>query len=107
MTFVAINYITCQPDFAERFEYLFSTRAGEIDKMEGFKYMEVLRPASEGKPYLIVSHWEAEEHFKAWTKSEAFLKGHRRGFEDIQKAKEEGRTPPMTSDFQTYTVIAT
>ncbi len=105
--FVAINYISCQPDYTDRFETLFQSRAGAIDKMPGFISMQVLKPqTSPDDPYLVVSQWESEENFKAWTKSEAFIEGHKRGFEDVAQARKEGRTPPMTSDFKTYNVIA-
>ncbi len=104
--FVAINYITCTPEYRERFEYLFRTRARAIDRMPGFRGMYVLRPQREGDPYLVVSHWDSEEHFRAWVQSPEFLEGHRRGFEDIREAKARGEQPPMTSDFRTYEVIA-
>lgn len=103
--FVAINYISCKEDYKPRFEELFSTRAKAIDKMPGFRNMHVLRPKDDGD-YLIVSHWDTEEEFQAWTKSEAFIEGHKRGFEDLKKAKERGEESPMTSDFKTYEVIA-
>ena len=104
--FVAINYIHCQPDYTGRFEELFGSRAHAIDAMPGFIDMQVLKPQKPGEAYLIVSHWENEEAFKTWTTSPAFIEGHKRGFEDIRKAKEEGKTPPMTSDFKVYEVIA-
>jgi heme-degrading monooxygenase HmoA len=105
--FVAINYITCNTEYIERFEYLFSTRAQAIDRIAGFRNMEVLRQNnSDENIYLIMSHWENEECFKAWTKSTEFIEGHKRGFEDIRKAKSEGKKAPMTSDFKTYTIIA-
>ncbi len=102
--FVAINYIKCEDHYRERFEQLFATRAHAIDRMPGFINMEVLKPSDQGD-YLIVSHWESEEQFKKWTSSPEFLEGHKRGFEDIRKAREEGKTPPMTSSFKTYQVI--
>ncbi len=104
--FVAVNYINCTPEYQERFETLFGSRAHAIDKMPGFIEMHVLRPEKEGDNYLIVSYWENEDAFKDWTKSEAFIEGHKRGFADIAKAKEEGRPAPMTSDFKTYEIIA-
>jgi heme-degrading monooxygenase HmoA len=105
-TFVAINYITCTPDYRERFEQLFGSRAHAIDRMPGFRHMQVLRPADAADAYLIVSHWADEAAFKAWTGSPEFLEGHKRGFDDVRKAREEGRTPPMTSSFKTYTIFA-
>lgn len=104
--FVAINYISCDSDYRNRFEELFATRAGAIDRMPGFRHMHVLRPATPDDAYLIVSYWDDEESFKAWTGSPEFIEGHKRGFEDIRKAKEEGRKPPMSSSFKTYHIIA-
>jgi heme oxygenase (mycobilin-producing) len=104
--FVAINYIHCTPEYQERFEFLFGSRVKAIDTMPGFIDMNVLKPAKEGDPYLIVSYWEDEATFKDWTKSEAFLKGHARGFEDVAKAREEGKPAPMSSVFKTYQIIA-
>lgn len=104
--FVAINYITCTPEYRERFEELFGSRAHAIDLMPGFVDMQVLRPKTDAEPYLIVSYWETEDAFKGWTRSEAFLEGHKRGFADLTQAKAEGRPMPMHSDFKTYEVIA-
>jgi heme-degrading monooxygenase HmoA len=106
MNFVAINFISCKKHYRERFEELFATRAKAIDRLPGFKYMEVLKPQEKDGDYLIISHWEGEEHFKNWTKSPEFQEGHKRGFEDIKKAKEKGEEPPMKSEFKTYTVIS-
>ena len=104
--FVAINYITCKDHYKPRFEELFGSRAHAIDRMPGFRFMEVLKPRDGGDIYLIVSHWDSEDAFKDWTKSAEFLEGHKRGFEDIKIAKEKGEEPPMKSDFKTYEVIA-
>jgi len=104
--FVAINYISCEEDYKPRFEELFGSRAKAIDTMPGFKFMEVLRPQSGEGDYLIVSHWDSEDQFKSWTSSPEFIEGHKRGFDDLKKAKEEGRKMPMTSSFKTYEVIA-
>ena len=104
--FVAINYISCSESYRERFEELFGTRAHAIDKMPGFKEMFVLRPNTEDGDYLIVSHWDSEESFSSWTKSEAFIEGHKRGFADIREAKAQGKEPPMHSRFVTYDVIS-
>jgi len=103
--FVAINYIDCQPEYRDRFEELFQSRAHVIDRMPGFKDMQVLRPQAGDGSYLIVSRWDSEDAFKSWTGSAEFLEGHKRGFEDIRKAKEAGETPPMTSTFRTYLVL--
>jgi heme-degrading monooxygenase HmoA len=103
--FVAINFIRCEDYYRSRFEELFQTRAHAIDRLPGFQKMEVLRPNGEEGEYLIVSHWDSEEQFESWTKSPEFLEGHKRGFEDLRRAKEEGREPPMKSSFRTYSVL--
>lgn len=104
--FVAVNYINCSPEYTGRFEELFGSRAKAIDTMPGFVNMHVLKPQKEGDAYLIVSYWDSEQAFKDWTKSPAFLEGHKRGFADIAQAKAEGKPAPMTSDFKTYEIIA-
>ena len=68
--------------------------------------MQVLKQHGSQGDYLIVSYWESEDNFKDWTKSHEFIEGHRRGFEDIESAKKEGKEPPMKSSFRTYKVIA-
>lgn len=104
--YVAINYITCNEDFKERFEELFGSRAHAIDTMPGFVNMHVLRPEKPGDAYLIVSYWESEQSFRDWMKSPAFTAGHQRGFEELAKAKAEGRPAPMSSDFKIYRIIS-
>lgn len=104
--FVAVNYITCQPGYAERFECLFCSRAKMIDQMPGFLGMQVLRADGSDEPYLIVSYWAEKASFNAWVGSPEFVEGHKRGFEDIRAAKEKGEEPPMSSRFVTYSVVA-
>jgi heme-degrading monooxygenase HmoA len=103
--FVAINYITCLDEYREKFESLMRTRAGAIDTMPGFQRMEVLKPVDHMHDYLIISHWDSEEYFNEWTRSSQFKEGHRRGFSDMVKAKEEGRKMPMKSSFKTYQIL--
>lgn len=103
--FVAINYIDCKPEYAERFECLFCSRARAIDRMPGFLGMHVLKCKDSDEPYLVVSYWKSEEHFQAWVGSPEFHEGHRRAFADLQAYKERGEEPPMRSQFKTYSVL--
>lgn len=105
--FVAVNTITCDPEYVPRFEELFRSRARAIDRVPGFLAMHVLKPTEPGAPYLVVSYWEQEACFTNWVGSPEFHEGHRRAFEDLRQAKEAGRTPPMKSDFATYSVLTT
>ena len=74
--------------------------------MPGFQSMQVLKPKDGESSYLIMSFWESEEAFKQWTGSPEFIEGHKRGFEDIAKARQEGKEAPMKSTFKTYEVLA-
>jgi len=105
INFVAINTITAESDYRDRFEELFKSRAHAIDRMDGFQSMHVLKPSDGEGNYLIVSYWDSEEHFKNWTGSAEFKEGHKRGFADLIKARKEGKKPPMTSGFKTYTIL--
>jgi len=109
--FVAINYISCQEHYLARFEELFKSRAGAIDRLKGFLRMEVLKPQSNDKqsepePYLVVSHWENQDCFQNWVKSPEFHEGHRRAFQDMSQAKEQGLEAPMHSKFVVYDVLS-
>ena len=104
--FVAMNRITVQPDYVERFEYLFSTRAKEVDSEQGFREAQILRPRKEGLPYIVMTYWDSEEDFNRWVETGAFMKGHTRGFGDMDKARQEGKQMPMHSDVETFEVFA-
>lgn len=106
--FVAMNRITCRAEYADRFEYLLTTRAREVDKEDGFLEAHILRPAVEkqGLTYVVMTYWDKQESFERWVKTGAFHKGHERGFADIRKAREEGKPVPMTSEMETYEVFA-
>jgi heme-degrading monooxygenase HmoA len=103
--FVAVNFISCQSDYRERFEMLFKSRAHAIERAPGFHHMLVLKPQTEGGDYLVVSYWDDQAAFDHWRKSPEFAEGHRRGFEDVKKAREAGQTPPMTSRMELYSVL--
>jgi heme-degrading monooxygenase HmoA len=105
--FVAINSIQCRPEYAGRFKDLFRSRARAIDRMPGFVSMCVLDPKIESEPYLVVSMWESEDAFKAWTTAPEFLEGHQRAFDDLRDAKAAGQELPMTSSMKTYSVLTT
>ncbi len=75
---VTCNRIPVNPKYAAAFEERFGTRANRVDEMPGFVSFQLLRPTSEGEPYIVMTYWESEAHFKAWTESPAFKEGHAR-----------------------------
>jgi heme-degrading monooxygenase HmoA len=67
--------------FIERFR----ARRGLVDGQPGFIRNMVLRPipgerfsSSEPPFHIVLTFWESEEHFRAWTESEAFKAAHSR-----------------------------
>lgn len=103
--FVAVNFISCKPEYRDRFETLFRSRAHAIERAPGFHRMLVLQPQREGGDYLVVSYWDDQAAFDRWRTSPEFAEGHRRGFEDVKRAREAGQEPPMTSRMETYAVL--
>ena len=76
--FVVMNRILVSPPFREAFEERFRSRAREVDRMPGFVRNWVLRPVDPEDPYVVLTVWETREAFEAWTRSEAFQRGHAR-----------------------------
>ena len=83
---VTCNRIPVNPEHAEAFEQRFADRSTLVDGMPGFISFQLLRPKKAGDPYIVMTFWETEAHFKAWTESEAFKEGHARS----------GSLPPET-----------
>ncbi|MBB6096904.1 heme-degrading monooxygenase HmoA [Deinobacterium chartae] len=73
-----MNRLFVNPEFHAAFEENFRHRAGAVDGMPGFVRNQVLRPAQEGQPYVVVTTWESREHFEGWVNSDAFRQGHAR-----------------------------
>ncbi len=72
------NRIYVHPDYADRFEETFRTRARLVDRMPGFVSNQLLRPVNPGDPYVVLTVWESRAHFESWVGSEAFRQGHAR-----------------------------
>lgn len=73
---VVNNRIPVHPDHAEAFETAFAKRANLVDGMAGFVSFKLLRPTNPDDPYVVMTTWESQEHFEAWTNSDAFKQGH-------------------------------
>ena len=73
---VVSNRIPVHPDHAQAFEKKFAERLGLVDKMEGFIAYRLLRPSKDETPYVVLTFWENEETFRAWTSSKEFREQH-------------------------------
>lgn len=73
--FVVANRIPVADGYEEQFEDRFSERVAKVDERPGFVRMEVLRPTGD-EPYVVLTYWESEADFEAWTDSEDFREAH-------------------------------
>ncbi len=73
---VVNNRIPVHPEHAEAFETAFAKRASLVDGMAGFVSFQLLRPTNADDPYVVMTTWESQEDFEAWTNSDAFKQGH-------------------------------
>ena len=74
--YVVANRVPVAQGWEEDFEARFRRRAGQIDKQPGFVRMEVLRPADDKSPYVVLTHWEDEQAFRNWVGSDDFKLAH-------------------------------
>jgi heme oxygenase (mycobilin-producing) len=78
MSVVKINVLQVPEGRGEVLEQRFASRAGEVDKVDGFESFELLRPTEGTDRYLVITKWRDDESFQAWMNSSAFQKGHAR-----------------------------
>ena len=74
--FVTMNRIPVRPEYRDAFEEAFRQRARLVDRAPGFLRNLVLRPKNPEDPYIVLTLWESEAAFLAWTESPAFREGH-------------------------------
>ncbi len=60
----------------QEFEKRFEGRARLVENRPGFVRLEILRPLK-GDYYIVLTHWQDEASFRAWTESEEFKEAHR------------------------------
>ena len=75
--FIVANRVPVAAGWEERFEERFRQRAGQVENQPGFVRMQILRPADDKSPYVVLTSWQSEEAFNAWVGSEDFKLAHR------------------------------
>jgi heme oxygenase (mycobilin-producing) len=86
---VRINVLQVPEGRGEVLEQRFASRAGEVEKVDGFESFELLRPTENFDRYLVITRWRDEEAFQAWMASMAFQQGHARSAADAEAADSE------------------
>ncbi len=96
---VKINAITVPAEHGEELARRFASRAGEVDRQDGFEGFELLRPTDDRTTWLVVTHWRDEASFQAWMESEAFRGQHQQ--------RPQGQAPlAMTSELWSFEVAS-
>ena len=70
------NRIQVAKGHEQDFEARFEGRARLVENMSGFVRLEILRPIKSDY-YVVLTHWEDEASFRAWTDSAEFKEAHR------------------------------
>ena len=73
---VSMFHVQAPPEMAERFEQSWKQRAGQVDKMPGFRGLEVLKSGDEAGKYIVLTRWETKADYEGWAHSPQFLAGH-------------------------------
>jgi heme-degrading monooxygenase HmoA len=97
-----INRMAVPDAYREKFEAMFRTRAKAVDRRPGFIRAEILRPLNGGE-YVVMTHWESQADFMAWTKSQEYDEGHRR----MHEFKDANGRLVLTSKVEQFEVFAT
>jgi heme-degrading monooxygenase HmoA len=96
-----MNRMSVPEDYREKFEKMFLSRARAVDRRPGFVSAQILRP-EKGNEYIVMTHWETQEAFEAWTGSEEYREGHRR----VGEFKDASGKLVLTSKVETFEVFA-
>jgi heme oxygenase (mycobilin-producing) len=72
---VVENHIPVKKECREQFEKLFASGTHFLQNAPGFVRNEVLRP-TKGDEYIVQTHWETQETFQNWVRSEDFKMAH-------------------------------
>ncbi len=100
--YIAMNRFRVKTGSEPDFEAVWLNREVHITKEEGFVEFRLLRGPQHEDHTLYVSHtvWASEQHFVAWTKSQAFRDAH----------KDAGQNKPLylgPPHFEGFAVIQT
>ena len=95
--FIATNRIKVQTGCGDTLESMFKER-GAVRDHPGFVSFELwkMRQTPDHEEFLVVTHWQSEEHHRTWIRSDAFLSAHAGGPPDFVQGPGE---------FHTYEVV--
>ena len=74
--YVVMNRVMVNSGWEDEFEARFKKRSGEINKVPGFVSMQILKPDTEGVPFIVLTHWQDNDAFNGWIQSDDFKLAH-------------------------------
>ena len=100
--FIATNLIKVKTGYGDTLESMFKAR-GAVQDHPGFVSFELwkMTKTPDHEEFLVVTHWDTEEHHQTWTRSDAFRSAHAGGPPDFLLGGGEfshlrGGAPPWT-----------
>ena len=76
---VVMNVVEVDPENVATFEERFLTRERLLNEAEGFAGFELLkREIDDGAEFSVVTHWQSQDAFQGWIKSDLFKRAHER-----------------------------
>ncbi|SDJ43547.1 antibiotic biosynthesis monooxygenase family protein [Salimicrobium halophilum] len=79
--FVVTNNIPVSEEGRPTFEDRFKNRKGNVEGMDGFQAIRILRPKS-GKTYVVLTQWRDHASFENWRNSQSFEQAHKKSGPD-------------------------
>jgi len=99
--YVAMNRIPVPAEHAEIFEQHFSRAMdGTLGEVPGLVRSTLLRPATEGAPYVAQITFDSEESYRGWLSSDAFKAAHAHGPAAAGSADGDGAGGPNVEAFE-------
>jgi heme oxygenase (mycobilin-producing) len=85
---VVMNVVEVDPENVPTFEERFLTRERLLNGAEGFAGFELLkRDIADGAEFSVMTHWESQDAFQGWVKSDLFKRAHARDRADGSVAR--------------------
>lgn len=75
---VSMFHVQVPQQAIEGFERSWQQRAGQVDKMAGFRGLEVLRDGATPGRYIVLTRWDTRADFEGWANSPEFVSAHAR-----------------------------
>lgn len=74
--FVAMSRFAVANGMAGEVADAFRGRPHLVDQAPGFRRMEVLCPVDRPEEFLLITHWDAREHFERWHRGHHYRDAH-------------------------------